>query len=279
MRRFFSWFLILLLLPIHYWNLEKTRITKPVFKEEKIFLPAPFLRAFAGEFKGIMADFLVINVSSYYGGIIIEKNEAIKKEFEYINKVLKAATVLDPYYFDSYYFAQAILSWEGRMPEEAIAILKVGMEKRKDDWLIPFWIGFNYYYFLNDKKKASYYFKEASLRPNASDLIASMTTIASYEGGETEMAILFLEDMIKRTDDEYKRRKFMIKLEALKRISYLEKAVLEFKKRYKRFPRHLTELVENKIILELPKDPYGGDFYIDERGKVKTTSNLKFMRR
>jgi len=29
----------------------------------------------------------------------------------------------------------------------------------------------------------------------------------------------------------------------------------------------------------IPKDPYGGEFYVDEAGNVRTTSNLTFMER
>lgn len=279
MKRAIIWFIIILLLPIHYISLEKSRITRPAVKEERIFLPEPFLKIFSGEFKGLMADFLIIDLSSYYGGIILEKKEAIDKEFEYMYKILKASSTLDPYFFDTYYFAQSILAWDSRSPEKAIDILKIGYENRKNDWLIPYWIGFNYYYFLKDRKMASKYFKEASLRPGASDLIASMSIIADYEGGETEMAILFLEDMIKRTDEEHKRNKFLIRLDALKKIRFLDQAVEIYKSKFGKYPKDIDQLIKENIIDQIPKDPYGGNFYIDDEGKVKTTSNLRFVRR
>jgi len=273
------WFFVILLLPLNFIFLDNSRINKPKLKEEKVFLPEPFLKIFSGEFKGLVADFLVINLSSYYGGIILEKNEAIEKEFDYMYKVLKTAITLDPYYFDSYYFAQTIIAWDAKMPEKAIELLKVGMEKRKNDWLIPYWIGFNYYYFLNNRKMAAHYFKESAKRPGASDLIASMTAITAYEGGETEMAILFLEDTIKRTEDEHKRDKFLIRLDALKKILYLENAVKMYEKRFNKKPENLQELIQKGIITKIPKDPYGGVFYINKEGKIKTTSELRFVRK
>lgn len=279
MRRWLFWSFIIGLFFLHFFNIENVRRTFPKFKEERVFLPPVFSKIFAGEFKGIMADFLVIDVSSYYGGIIMEKKEAIEREFDYIYKLLKVVTALDPYYFDTYYYAEAILAWDANSPEKANEILKIGMEHRKNDWLIPYWIGFNYYYFLKDRKKAGYFLKEASLRPGASDLIASMSAIVTYEGGDTEMAILFLEDMIRRTDEEYKRKKFQIRLDALKKILYLEKAITKYETKYGKKVKNLSELVEKKIIEAIPKDPYGGYFYIDENGKVKTTSGLRFVRK
>lgn len=271
--------LVVFLLPCHYYLLEKSRIYKPQLKEEKIFLPEPFLRIFSGEFKGIIADFLIINLSSYYGGIIIEKKEAIEKEFDYIYKVLKTVTALDPYYFDTYYFAQTIIAWDAKKPEKAIELLKIGMEKRANDWLIPYWIGFDYYYFLKNRGMSAHYFKESSKRPGATDLVASMTAITAYEGGEIEMAILFLQDMIKRTEDPYKRQKFEIRLDALKKILFLEKAVKNFEVKFKRKPIKIEELILENIISDIPKDPYGGKFYLDSDGRVRTTSNLRFVRK
>jgi len=36
----------------------------------------------------------------------------------------------------------------------------------------------------------------------------------------------------------------------------------------------LHELVKYSIIQEIPSDPYGGVFFLDEDGKIKTTSNF-----
>lgn len=279
LREKLVWLLIIILLPLNYFFLETSRINKPHLKEEKVFLPEPFLKIFAGEFSGIIADFLVINLSSYYGGIIMEKNEAVEREFDYMFKVLKATATLDPYYFDTYYFTQTIIGWDARKPEKAIELLKFGMEKRAKDWLLPYWIGFDYYYFLKNKKLAAHYFKEAASRPGATDLLVSMTAIAGYEGGETEMAILFLEDAIARADDEFKRRKFLTRLDALKKILFLEKAVKVYEAKYRKKPEHLHELVTKNIITKIPQDPYGGEFYIDKEGYIKTTSNLRFVRK
>jgi len=47
-----------------------------------------------------------------------------------------------------------------------------------------------------------------------------------------------------------------------------------FKEKYGRIPKNLNELVMKGIIESIPKDPYGGEFYIDKNGTIETTSKL-----
>jgi hypothetical protein len=41
-------------------------------------------------------------------------------------------------------------------------------------------------------------------------------------------------------------------------------------------PRNIQALITAGIIKEIPKDPYGGSYYLTEAGSVYTTSNLVF---
>jgi hypothetical protein len=68
----------------------------------------------------------------------------------------------------------------------------------------------------------------------------------------------------------------MIRAEALEKILQLEEVIAGFKKRFHRAPYRLQELVDVGILNHLPEDPYGGTFYLDKQGKVRTTSKLAF---
>jgi hypothetical protein len=100
-----------------------------------------------------------------------------------------------------------------------------------------------------------------------------------YEAEETEIAIEFIKQMIKEIKKENLRRTLEIRLQALKAIAYLEKGVREFKERYRRLPKDLKEMLELGIIKKIPRDPYGGNFYIDEDGRVRTTSGLAYIKK
>jgi predicted transcriptional regulator len=68
----------------------------------------------------------------------------------------------------------------------------------------------------------------------------------------------------------------MIRAEALERILELEEAVSAYRKRFQQPPESIEKLVEKGFIERIPADPYGGYFYLDEQGKVRTTSKLAF---
>ena len=61
---------------------------------------------------------------------------------------------------------------------------------------------------------------------------------------------------------------------AFEKILHLEKAVLAYRKRFQTEPKKLEDLVEAGLLVKIPEDPYGGSFYLDNEGRVRTTSRL-----
>jgi tetratricopeptide (TPR) repeat protein len=117
--------------------------------------------------------------------------------------------------------------------------------------------------------------KAAALNPR----VAWFSTLAAryyYEGGSTALALAYLKELIPTTRNESIRKHLMIRAEALKRILELEEAVTAYKKRFQQSPESIEKLVEKGFIQRIPEDPYGGSFYLDEQGKVRTTSKLAF---
>ncbi|MGE5172953.1 MAG: hypothetical protein ACM3MD_03900, partial [Betaproteobacteria bacterium] len=139
---------------------------------------------------------------------------------------------------------------------------------------IPFYLGFNHFYFLQDNEKASEYLMEASRRPGTSSLMIDLATKLSHKVNRTENAIIFLETILKRTDDERVRKEYETRLLALKRLFYLEKGVAFYQEKFGRKPQGLNELIHRKIINAIPADPYGGAFFLDAQGRVNSTSNF-----
>jgi hypothetical protein len=66
-------------------------------------------------------------------------------------------------------------------------------------------------------------------------------------------------------------------VEAFKSILALEKAVDDYRQRFRRTPANMDELVRRKIIAEIPTEPYGGKFYLDPSGNVKSTTEHELM--
>jgi hypothetical protein len=251
--------------------------------ESLFVLPAPILNVVSLEYKGIVSDMLFLKGIVFIGGLLSRDTDHVlsdrlpRSQWREFYHLMDVSTDLDPYFQDPYYLANAILPWEAGLISETNTLLAKGSRARFWDWSLPFFIGFNYYYFLGENENAAAYLMVASKRPGASLTLASLASKLAFKAHQTENSILFLEEMIQKTDDEYMKKEFMARVEAFRSILVLEHAVSAFHRKLRRDPTNLVELVEKKFLRGIPLDPYGGTFYLDKEGNVRTTSEKRLM--
>ena len=248
-------------------------------ENSRFMMPAPILKVATLDFHGIASDHLFLKALVFIGSTVERTEQPRVKpwEWRWLYSVVDSSASLDPYFYDPYYFANAQFTWEPRMIRETNALLERGRRARNWDPMLPFFIGFNYFYFLHDDETASTYLMEASRKPGADPLYANLAAKLAYKSNRTEIAIAFLEEMATKTEDEALKKGYEVRIEALRDILFLENAVTAFKKKFGRTPRYLDDLVKKGIIQEKPKDPYGGEFYVDSQGRVKTTTEFKSL--
>ena len=222
--------------------------------------------------KELMAEIIFYNTEFYFGEKVGWRKET--PELRRLYDALDKATDLDPYNMDCYYFAQGTLSWIKPAVPHLNRLLEKGLKYRTWDWYIPFFLAANYYFQLKKPAKAANYLKLASKLAPQNALFATLTARMFYEGNETEAGIAYLKSLIADTQNPILRKKFIRRLKALEAISFLEKAITEFQKKYGHKPKSLDDLVTVGIISHIPSDPYGGRFYLDKNGRVYTTSKL-----
>ena len=225
----------------------------------------------SGEYNGLASDYFLVKAALFYGSKV---NKITSKDSLWLAKDLNLASYLDPYYFEPYWMAGAVLPWEGRICE-AKQILKRGLAHLKDRWEIPFYLGFISFYFEHNNQEAARYFFIAAKKPHAPAYLPLLASRLAIKSEETNIAISFLETQLKLVKDEKLRKQIEKRLISLKMIAYLEKAVEIYKKKYHQMPHNLEQLVKAQIIPSIPSDPYGGKFYITKEGRVWTTSNLR----
>ncbi len=242
------------------------------FSSPKIYLPVDFLKIIAGEFKGLMADYLVLEAGSFIGS----NQKPTEQDWKNIHRTLKYALALDPYFMQAYIYAQGNLPWDACMYQETIDLLAISKEHRTWDWYPGYYMGFDYYYFLADYAKASQQFLEAAQIKNAPLLLSILGARLAMKGKRTETAIALLKTMLGDKElDENSAREIRMRLEALQGVSAIEKAIEEYKRRYGQRPARLEELVTKGIVEKLPDNPYGGPYiYDDITGEVAFDKNL-----
>jgi hypothetical protein len=209
------------------------------------------------------------------GGGTVSREDALR-----IYDALRAVTLYNPRYFDPYYVGNAFLTWEAGLYEEAIELLKRGLRFVRD-WRIPFYIGFNYFYFLGDNAKGAEYLSLASRYPEAREynLIPLLASRLYYEEGKLEVAIALLREQLKVMKSERMKKAVVSRLLTLERARLIYRAMEVFERRYGRRPRDISELERAGLIPEDLRDGAGGRFYITPEGKVRSEKVLFPIRR
>lgn len=270
---FKNWLVLFLLLAAYTITFTHVKSYREGLRKGEPLLylpPEEILQIVSLDYKNLVSELLFFRTIIYFGDKLETK---IMPNWHWIHKAMDASTYLDPYNIDSYYFAEAVLTWDAKMIKEANELLEKGLKYRNWDWYMPFFLGFNYLYFLKDNKKAAPYYKRAAeLEPSVAPLAAKVF----YKINETAFAITFLKKMHEDAQNENVRKSISIRLDALEKIFSLENAVNQYTDKFKKMPESLEELVKAGIIGDLPHDPYGGVFFLDKDGRIKTTSNLNF---
>ncbi len=240
------------------------------------YLPHPkVLQVLVADQAPLVADLAILRVLFYFG-TIIEKwqtNVIVRPEYYNMYKTLQAAIQLDPYNEDTYYFAQAAFNWELGRARDVNFLLEYGMKYRTWDYWLPFYAGFNYAYFLKDYEQAAHYMQRAA-EISGNPLYGKLAARYFYESDQTSLGLAFLDTMIEATRDKAVKRTYEIRKEALIAVTSLEKALSAYRAEKQLLPEELQDLVQAGYIDEIPDDPYGGTFYIDPSGKIRTTSKF-----
>jgi hypothetical protein len=238
------------------------------------YIPSPEVTYFAAlEYRQLLSELLFFDTIFYYGAVFDSKEHP--PDYMRIYQFLDTATRLNSYNSDCYHFGQAILTWDGGMVEQVNVLLERGARKRDWDFYLPFFLGFNHTFFLNDSDRGAKFMAEAArLNPNAHHL----STLASrlyYQANRTDLAIDYLKTVYRGTRTEAVRKVMRERIDALERIAFLERSVDAYGRKYGHPPGELEDLVRSGMLRAIPPDPYGGVFYLDLRdGRIKTTSNL-----
>ncbi|NPA40700.1 MAG: hypothetical protein GXO18_00290 [Aquificae bacterium] len=212
-----------------------------------------------------------------YIGYALEKGRGRlnRRDGRRVFESLDAITLYNPRYFDPYYVANAFLTWELGMYNEALHLLERGLSFLKD-WRIPFYMGFIYFYFLGDNAKGAKYMALAAKyrKDKRSNLAVLLASRLYYEEGKLLVAIALLKEQINTIKDESIKEALKVRLEALKGALRIYNAIDIYKKRFGKRPQSIDDLVEAGLIPPDMRDPLGGRFYLTEDGKVRSEKVL-----
>lgn len=167
------------------------------------FLSNDALKIVSGEFKGLMSDYLLLEIGSFLGS-----NQKVSAEnWESICRTFEQVLTLDPYFQQTYLYVQGNLTWYAKLPEKAVQFLDISRKHRPWDWRPGHYQGFDYYYFLDDYASASDVFLETSKMKGAPVLLALLGARFALKTERTNAALLLLESYLEDPELEDNSRK------------------------------------------------------------------------
>ncbi len=273
-------FVFLLTGSIYYWSYSGIQAYRPVFSDEmppvsSIQTLSPVvLKIFAGEFRGIAADFILFDLGARLGADIRRVNgggfREVKKvhDWQVIHKLFVNCMALDPYFQQTYILAQGILPWVG-LVKETEKILQTAADHRTWDWEALRFIGFNTYYFNDDIGKAGILYLKAAQTPNSPPFLSILGARLANKGRKTEGAIELLHEVLenkKQDDPDY--GDILTRLHALEGSLVIEKAIGIYNKQLFKMPESIDELLLSGVLAGQPVNPYKMEYCIDQSGIV-----------
>jgi len=237
-------------------------------------LPPEVSRVMAVGNKGLLADFLFLKTMTFFGERFQTGEVPSEADWSYLIQSLDTVTDLDPYFLDPYVFCEGVLVWWGGKIDVANRLLEKGISKRTWEWRLPFYAGFNSFYFQQDYTQGSAYVMAAAEIPGSPDFLKTLAARLAYYGKKTKTAVLFLQQMLLETNNPQVRKTLEKRLLALEGASSIEEAREKYFKDFGHYPEHLIDLVGGGYLEELPQEPYGGRWGVLPNGRVYSTSRF-----
>ncbi len=215
----------------------------------------------------LIADLLWLQTIQYYGS-----GDPYGK-YRQLPKLINAITTIDPKFTYPYSFAGLILPNEGFV-DEALEILSNGEQNLPQNWEIPYSKGTILYINKKDYKSAAASYSNASNKPGAPDKTKFLSAVQYDRGENYQTAMQIFQNLADKSDNQYFKDRAKLFVDHYLLLDSLEKVCKTFKDKEGRYPRTLNELVQKKVVNEIPADPLGREIKYDS-GTGKVNANLE----
>ncbi|MBF0644689.1 hypothetical protein HTZ97_05425 [Desulfuromonas acetoxidans] len=237
-------------------------------------IPSSVLVATSLEYKGVVADMMFLNASNFIGRNLMERRSPQPEEWQTFYLMLDRMSALDGRFLDTYVFAEMMLAWQARMYDEANSLLAKARRYRPDDWRMPYYIGFNHFYFQKQYALGADYVMQAANISGSPSYLPNLAARLAFYGSRSKTALLFIKELIAQNKQIELNPELEKRLAAFEAAASIEDAAVGFINRFDRRPVNISELVKTGFLSAVPLDPYGGEWRLYIDGHVDSTSNF-----
>lgn len=196
---------------------EKNRPALPEnYADEDLTLQGARLKGFVLGAEGLIADWYWMRSLQYLGNKIVQNNDAriAIDNLTVLNPrllypYLDNATALDTRFMSVYEFGATVLPAIDK--EQAIKLLKKGIEENPNEWKLYQHLGFIYWR-LGEYEKASEIYAQGAKIPGAPNFMQMMVAKTKSEGGSRETARAIYQQMFDEAQDEQSKENARLRL-------------------------------------------------------------------
>ncbi len=242
-------------------------------ESDELLLTSPrMLKLMSFEYAPLLGQIYWTRAVQYYG----EQHAAAGRDFTSLWPLLDIATTLDPKLLPAYRFGSMFLSapapgGAGR-PDQAVSLLRRGIQENPDYWRFYQDLGFIYYMDAKDYPKAAQAFEEGSRKPKAQLWMRVMAAKVAAEGESFETSMFLWRDVYQSAIDPDTKKGALTHLQLLQArqdCKQLDALGEEYEKRFGHRPSNLNQLIQSGMLSAMPADPVGFAYVLDADGKAQ----------
>jgi len=187
--------------------------SKEINQKIESFIQLPkgeYLKVAVLGYDQLVADLLWLRVVQ-----IVGEHTVTESAYDWVYHALDVITTLDPKFAYAYQVGGVTLSTLASQPAKANLLLTKGARENPEIWQLPFYIGFNDYFYLNDYKSAAENMARAAQIPGRPDFVPKLATRLFVQAGETRTALEFLGRMAEEAKDDKVREALRLRMEEI----------------------------------------------------------------
>ncbi|ALA60161.1 hypothetical protein [Nitrospira moscoviensis] len=213
---------------------------------------------------------------------VLGKKKNTTDEYEWMYHALDVITTLDPQYDYAFYVGGVVLTSLANRTDLSNQLLEKGYRANPDEWSLPFLLGYNHYFILEDAAKGAEYMSAAAKLPGGPAYLPGLASRMYAEANNPDVALQLLRALWLQTSDpdmrevlEKRAKEIIIERD----IRNLEAARDAFLRKRGHFPSALSDLIMSGEIAQLPEEPFGGNYTFDPfTGNISSSTHPKRLK-
>lgn len=227
-------------------------------------------------FDSVVSDYYWLRAVQIVGG---ERGQ-IDRKASLLADLTDVVVALDPFVDHPYRFAGLWLTDSPESVRAANRILERGIAYHPTDWRNRFYLSFNHFFYLVDAEAAARELEAAIDLPGAPRYLGRLLARLRSESGDLEVAGAYLSELLRQTEDPYRRAEYEKALEEVeteRRARVLDEARAAYRTRHGRDIEQVEDLVRGPgaVLRALPLEPQGWEWTIDDKTGEIVSSYLR----